>query len=54
MNPQPVALAPIRRELIVATDVQSAFGWFTAHIGAWWPVAELSVLGAESSVGFEG
>ncbi|MCU1387892.1 MAG: hypothetical protein JWL72_1230, partial [Ilumatobacteraceae bacterium] len=42
------------RELIVATDVQSAFGWFTAHIGAWWPVAELSVLGAESSVGFEG
>ncbi|MCU1400790.1 MAG: hypothetical protein JWN62_3899 [Acidimicrobiales bacterium] len=54
MNNQPAALAPIRREVIVATDVQSAFGWFTSHIGAWWPVGELSVHGAESSVAFEG
>ena len=54
MNPPNDSLAPIRCEVVVATDQQSAFGWFTAHISAWWPVTELSVLGAESSVGFEG
>jgi hypothetical protein len=45
-------VAPIRREVVVDLDPQHAFGVFTTQIGDWWPVAELSVLGAGASVAF--
>jgi uncharacterized protein YciI len=43
---------PIRRELLVPVDPVTAFEVFTARIGQWWPVAELSVYGAGSTVAF--
>jgi uncharacterized protein YciI len=45
-------VAPIRREVVVDLDPQQAFEVFTARIGDWWPVGELSVLGAGASVAF--
>jgi uncharacterized protein YndB with AHSA1/START domain len=36
---------PIRREVIVPADAATAFAVFTDRIGAWWPLAELSVHG---------
>ena len=45
---------PIRREILVAADPQTAFEVFTARIARWWPLAELSVYGADASVAFEG
>jgi len=45
---------PIRREIVVDADPDTAFEAFTAGIGRWWPVAELSVHGAESTVEFAG
>lgn len=45
-------LPPIRREVIVTADPQQAFSVFTDEISAWWPLAELSVLGPASLVGF--
>jgi uncharacterized protein YciI len=47
-------IAPIRREITVGVPLDRAFALFTAHIGAWWPVAELSVHGEGSLVAFEG
>jgi uncharacterized protein YndB with AHSA1/START domain len=47
-------LPPIRREIIVDGDPETAFAVFTDDIGAWWPVAEHSVFGAGSTVAFEG
>ncbi|SDP57435.1 Activator of Hsp90 ATPase homolog 1-like protein [Pedococcus dokdonensis] len=46
-------VAPIRREVRVACDVDTAFELFTAHLGAWWPVGTHSVFGARASVAFE-
>jgi uncharacterized protein YciI len=43
---------PIRREIVVDADQGTAFEAFTARIGRWWPVAELSVYGAGSTVEF--
>ncbi len=48
-----MTLTPIRREVIVAADPDHAFRVFTEQIGAWWPLAQLSVHGAEASVSFE-
>lgn len=45
-------LPPIRREVVVAVGAADAFDLFTARIGLWWPVAELSVLGAGAEVAF--
>jgi uncharacterized protein YciI/uncharacterized protein YndB with AHSA1/START domain len=47
-------LPPIRREVLVDAPVEIAFALFTAHIGAWWPVAELSLFGTAGTVAFEG
>ena len=45
---------PIRREIVVQADQDTAFEAFTAGIGRWWPVAEHSVHGAGSTVDLEG
>jgi uncharacterized protein YciI len=45
-------LPPIRREIVVDADQDTAFETFTARIGRWWPVAEHSVHGAGSTVEF--
>jgi uncharacterized protein YciI len=47
------AVAPIRREVRVGCDAETAFELFTAHLAAWWPMAEHSVYGARASVAFE-
>lgn len=46
-------LPPIRREVRVHCDADTAFELFTAHLGAWWPVGTHSVFGARASVAFE-
>jgi uncharacterized protein YndB with AHSA1/START domain/uncharacterized protein YciI len=46
--------APVRREVVVAAPPATAFALFTAHLGAWWPLAEFSVFGADATVAFEG
>jgi uncharacterized protein YciI len=43
---------PIRREVLVDADPAIAFEVFTAGIGRWWPLAELSVYGADATVAF--
>jgi uncharacterized protein YciI len=45
-------IPPIRREIIVDADQDTAFEAFTVGIGRWWPVAEHSVHGAGSTVEF--
>jgi uncharacterized protein YndB with AHSA1/START domain/uncharacterized protein YciI len=47
-------IPPIRREVLVEADANTAFEVFTARIGRWWPVGELSVHGAASTVEFAG
>ncbi len=47
------AVAPIRREVRVQCDTDTAFELFTAHLGAWWPVGTHSVFGTQGSVAFE-
>ncbi len=46
------ALPPIRRDVLVDADAATAFEVFTARIGDWWPLADLSAHGAGSSVAF--
>jgi uncharacterized protein YndB with AHSA1/START domain len=43
---------PIRLEVVVDLVPDAAFELFTAGIGDWWPVAELSVFGADAEVAF--
>lgn len=45
-------LPPIRREVVVELGPDEAFELFTAGIGDWWPVGELSVFGAGATVAF--
>ena len=47
------AVAPVRREIRVQCDVDTAFELFTAHLGSWWPLGTHSVFGAQGSVAFE-
>jgi uncharacterized protein YciI len=47
------SLPPIRREIVVAADPESAFATWTDRIGEWWPIAELSVHGAGGTVAFD-
>jgi hypothetical protein len=44
------AVPPLRREILVDADPATAFEVFTARIGQWWPLAELSVYGAGATV----
>jgi uncharacterized protein YndB with AHSA1/START domain/uncharacterized protein YciI len=46
------AVPPIRREILVDTDPATAFEVFTDRLGQWWPLAELSVHGADATVEF--
>jgi uncharacterized protein YciI len=46
------AVPPIRREILVDTDPATAFEVFTERLGQWWPLAELSVYGADATVEF--
>jgi uncharacterized protein YciI len=46
------AVPPIRRQIVVPADPARAFDAFTGSIGAWWPLAELSVNGAGATVAF--
>jgi uncharacterized protein YndB with AHSA1/START domain/uncharacterized protein YciI len=46
-------VSPIRREVRVGCDPETAFELFTAHLAAWWPLAEFSVFGGRASVAFE-
>jgi uncharacterized protein YciI/uncharacterized protein YndB with AHSA1/START domain len=43
-------IPPIRREILVDASPATAFDVFTDDIGRWWPVAELSVFGADGTV----
>ena len=45
---------PIRRQIMVELNPDQAFELFTARIGDWWPLAQLSVFGAEATVAFVG
>jgi uncharacterized protein YciI len=46
------AVPPIRREILVEADPAAAFEVFTAGIGRWWPLDELSVHGKDATVAF--
>lgn len=52
-GPDDTAVPPLRREVIVAAPVATAFAVFTGHIGRWWPFERFSVFGAGASVAFE-
>ncbi len=45
-------LPPIRREVVVSATPDVAFTAFTTRIGAWWPIADLSVHGDGGTVAF--
>jgi uncharacterized protein YciI len=45
---------PIRREILVDADPKAAFEVFTADLGRWWPLEELSVYGQGATVAFTG
>jgi len=45
-------LSPIRREVVVELSPHEAFELFTDRLGDWWPLSELSVFGAGSTVAF--
>lgn len=45
---------PIHREILVDADPATAFEVFTERLGRWWPLAELSVYGADATVAFAG
>jgi hypothetical protein len=42
----------VRREILVDAQPDGAFRVFTEQIGTWWPLATLSVYGAEATVMF--
>jgi len=46
------AVPPIRREILVDADPAAAFEVFTADLGRWWPLEELSVYGKGATVAF--
>jgi hypothetical protein len=48
------SVPPIRREIVVDADPDTAFEVFTTGIGRWWPVADKSVHGPGSLVEFAG
>ncbi len=48
------SVPPIRREILVDADPATAFEVFTAGLGQWWPLEELSVHGKGATVAFTG
>jgi len=46
------AVPPLRREVLVDAGRDLAFAVFTDRIGAWWPLGDFSVHGADASVAF--
>ena len=46
------ALPPIRRSVVVRVAPDVAFVGFTTRVGAWWPIATLSVYGNGGTVAF--
>jgi uncharacterized protein YndB with AHSA1/START domain len=46
------AVPPLRREVLVDAGRDLAFSVFTEQIGAWWPLGDHSVHGADASVAF--
>jgi uncharacterized protein YndB with AHSA1/START domain len=51
---QHTALEPVRKQISVDCDVESAFHTFTADIATWWPVASHSISGEGTTPYFEG
>ncbi len=47
------SVPPIRREILVDADPAAAFEVFTAGLGRWWPLDELSVHGTGATVAFD-
>lgn len=45
MTHQHTALEPVRKQLVVSCDVESAFRTFTEDIATWWPVETHSITG---------
>jgi hypothetical protein len=52
-RPEPRTVAPVVREVLVRTDVETAFALFTDRIGSWWPLATHGVFGEHATVAFE-
>ena len=52
-RPQPGTVAPVVREVLVRTDVATAFALYTDRIGSWWPLATHGVFGEHATVAFE-
>src|SRR5690349_18650184 len=46
-------LPPIRRAVLVEAEPAAAFEVFTAGLGRWWPLGELSVHGKDATVAFD-
>ena len=51
---QHTALEPVRKQISVDCDVESAFRTFTEDIATWWPVASHSITGEGTTPYFEG
>jgi uncharacterized protein YciI/uncharacterized protein YndB with AHSA1/START domain len=45
-------LPPVRRQVVVPSGPELAFAVFTEEIGAWWPLGEHSIHGADAGVAF--
>ena len=50
---QHTALEPVRKQISVACDVESAFRTFTEDIATWWPVESHSITGEGTTAVFE-
>jgi uncharacterized protein YndB with AHSA1/START domain len=48
-----IAIEPVRKQIAVAADVESAFRTFTEDIASWWPVETHSITGQPETVVFE-
>ncbi len=47
-----MTLPPLRRQVLVSCDPDTAYRRWVEEIGAWWPIASHSVFGAGASVAF--
>ena len=50
---QHTALEPVRKQISVDCDVESAFRTFTEDIATWWPVESHSITGEGTTAVFE-
>lgn len=51
---RPTTLPPLRREVIVSCDRDTAYRRWVDEIGAWWPMGAHSVFGDGATVAFAG